>query len=145
MYISVRVFPLSVLCFDLVFFPIVSRLWASSRSPLDVQGNNRVTELQLQTANCVWITFCFLDMIDMKKNGDASGTNYQIIISRLTSAWKGLVSTRLVDVLPAVTVCHAGRGSMLPIAFLIIEIRCFLWVEPGLGVTWKHLFYGEDV
>ena len=145
MYISVRVFPLSVLCFDLVFFPIVSRLWASSRSPLDVQGNNRVTELQLQTANCVWITFCFLDMIDMKKNG----THQELIIK---SSFPALQVPEKDWYPHRACRCTAGCHGLpcrprLDASYSIPDNwdQMLLWVEPGLGVTWKHLFYGEDV
>lgn len=79
----------------------------------------------------------------MKKNG----THRELIIESLFPAVQVPEKefSGLVHVLSAAMPCHTGPASELPIAFTLIEIRWFSRVEPGLGVTWKHLFYGEDV
>lgn len=87
-------------------------------------------------------------MIDMKKNK----THEELIIKSSFPASrvpeKGCYLRRARR---RAAGCHgdAGAGCRLRLAASYSIPgnwgQMLHWVEPGLGVTWKHLFYGEDV
>ena len=89
-----------------------------------------------------------LAVIDMKKNE----THQELIIKSSFPALQVPVKdSYLRRARRRAAGCHGAAGTgcrpSLVASYSIPSNwdQMLLWVEPGLGVTWKHLFYGEDV
>lgn len=107
-------------------------------APSSFPSNRPSNQLHLQTTNCIYVCFTRIRRHDWyETEWDASGTNYQIIISSLRSARAALSDAGpRAPVAMALTARAAGRGLLLPTAVPGNWDQMLLWVQPGL---WSNL------